>query len=283
LAEEWAYVDTDTDESRTLDLLAGKGLQSGFTKISRGQLTSSLTLLIECKQAELPYVGFEAVTRPEPATFPRVTGLPVSHVSVGGDDRTRSVSVGIPKFLGLNAHRFTTTPPIASSLSGAVRKGKGLELTGDQPYRSLILPLTKALQHFASVHSVQASLPKSGGSWMVELVIAVGVIEAPLVLAKTPKEQAEISFVPWIRVLRRHPRMRRSSGPAVTLVDVVHKDFFDEYLTRYVTPFARTFQQRLEELADLVVSFDPMHVPGLDLANLPTDLYRTVSARASTG
>jgi len=282
LAEEWAYVDADTGEPRTLDLLAGRGLQREFSKVSRGQLTSGLTLLIECKQAELPYVGFEAVTRPEVVRFPRITGLPVSTVGVGGDDPTRRINVGIPRVLGLNVHRFATEPPMVSSLSGAARKGKRVELSGDQPYRSLILPLTKALEHFASIHSVQASLPDSGGSWVADLAIPIGVVDAPLVLAKTRKERPEISLVPWIRVIRRHPRTRRTDESRVTLVDVVHKDFFGQYLSRYLAPYARAFQQRLTEHADSVLSFDAVRLPGFDLHNPPTDLHRRLSSRKRT-
>jgi hypothetical protein len=180
-------------------------------------------------------------------------------------------------------HGFATAPPIASSLSGAARKGKGLALTGDQPYRSLILPLTKALQHFTLIHGVDASLPESGGSWMAQLVIPVGIVDAPLVLAKTPEDRADISLVPWMRVLRRHPRTRRSSERSVTLVDVVHKDFFDEYLARYLTPFARVFRQRLCSVRRVVMSFDAVHIPGLDLESPPRNLYRALSARASSG
>ena len=55
--EEWSFIDNQTDEVRTIDLLAEKHL---FDKQQKVRVRPILNLIIECKQSELPYIFFLA-------------------------------------------------------------------------------------------------------------------------------------------------------------------------------------------------------------------------------
>ena len=57
--EEWSYIDADTAELRTLDLLAERPF---YESDVHSRVRPTLDLLIECKQSDLPYVFFLAST-----------------------------------------------------------------------------------------------------------------------------------------------------------------------------------------------------------------------------
>src|SRR2546430_610830 len=71
IIEEWAYVDRDTQEHRSLDLFASRRISIP----DHSRLVPSLALLIECKRAELPYVFFPTAALRLPPGFPAVLGV----------------------------------------------------------------------------------------------------------------------------------------------------------------------------------------------------------------
>src|SRR5262245_32111796 len=66
--EEWAYVDSNSGDLRSLDLLAGRDLWDRAQKQPR--VRPVLNLLVECKQAQLPLVFFLSEGRPFLYEFP---------------------------------------------------------------------------------------------------------------------------------------------------------------------------------------------------------------------
>jgi hypothetical protein len=281
LDEEWAYVDADTEEQRTLDIRAEGRLQDSMSESSKGRmLGTQLSLLIECKQSELPFVAFEAVSAAPEASFPILAGLPRRRIEIHVPGEARYRYVRILRWLSLDDHAFIRTPPVASSLSAASRSGSKLSLTGEMPYRSLILPLTKAVRHYRRYWKGIGGnpMPQTGGSWVGRLTVPVAVVDAPLVLARTPSERTAVTLVPWIRVIRRHADLVRDydKEPDLSLVDVVHKDFFDEYEGKFLSPYARLFRKRLVEQQEVLMC-GSVDVPSFKFDEpTPKDVYGLV-------
>lgn len=55
--DEWAYIDRDTKELRTIDLLASKNLYDRDSP-EKNLVRPSINLIIECKQSDLPMCFF---------------------------------------------------------------------------------------------------------------------------------------------------------------------------------------------------------------------------------
>jgi hypothetical protein len=72
--EEWSYVDRDSSDLRSLDILAGQELFDLHTN-PQPRVRPELNLLIECKQSQLPYVFFLAGETPWGAEIPLIAGL----------------------------------------------------------------------------------------------------------------------------------------------------------------------------------------------------------------
>jgi hypothetical protein len=282
LQEEWPFIDSDTDETRTLDINAIRWLVTERVHTESARLLLFLTILVECKQAELPYVAFEAVSPPEHSTFPPIVGLPQSELPVMFDVEPRiGTSVSPQMFFGLTSHGLVKTPPVASSLSAVHRKGKGFELSGDQAFRSIILPVTKALAHYRAQYGYTP--PGSGYESGPEdisarIALPVVVFDAPLLLARVPTGgEPALVPAPWVRIVRRHTLPGREPVwriPKPTMVELVHKDFFDTYLTRFVHPFSRAFRSRIAEHYDAMSN---SFIPGLSPQDpFPKDPYKLV-------
>lgn len=285
LLEEWPFVDEDTEETRTLDINAIRPLGEPL-QTRGGRLSLWLSLLIECKQAELPYVAFEAVSPADYSEFPAIVGL-IRGGDVGitiGTDPPTSRSVPVQTFLGLDSQALVQAPPVASSLSSVLRpKGKGsekLELSGEHTFRSIMFPITKALAHYRSLYQ-----HRNEGGWdnveenvTARVVLPVVVVDAPLLLARVPTAEDAPEPTPWIRVLRRHTartNRRWWTIPKPTMVDLVHKGFFDDYLSQFVDPFCDLFQQRISKHYETMNS--GAFIPGLSPDDpLPKDPYKHV-------
>ena len=149
LEEEWAYLDKDEDVRRTVDVSGLLPRQGGPVESERGFVRLSVALIIECKLSRHPYVFFESVRPPSLMDFPDVVGLGSGLVELRPPQGPpRRPYVGIARVLGSGSNPFVGTPPVASSLSRAVPKGESVQLSGDEPYNSLLLPLTKALAQY---------------------------------------------------------------------------------------------------------------------------------------
>lgn len=246
--DEWCYVDRDSKELRAIDIRAEMRLHE-WTPQPR--VRPQLTVLVECKQSQLPFVFFLS----EPATahleHPKVFGLKQSSVVVSSDDDPSTWTCGIIHALDLQAEAFQTVPDCCTSFSKAVRKGSEIELSGTEAYSGLMLPIIKALEHLD-----QSEAPPST-AWYFDahLSVGLGVLDAPMVGVRVENSQTTMTLVPWVRALRHEYSLEaeRWDRNRVWIVDIVHREFLATYLNTHLVPFAKTFAERVlrhtEEIA----------------------------------
>ena len=140
------------------------------------------------------------------------------------------------------SNRASGAQPSGKRLAADVRRikaGKGLEVTGDDTYRGLTLPLLKAAEHLREVTRHQGSHHSNG-----RLIATVAVLGAPMI-ALPDDGRGGLEAIPWVRVLRYEPKPdpRPHLTHRLAAFDVVHEDFFSEYLTQlamYADYFAST-------------------------------------------
>lgn len=237
--EEWCYVDKDTRELRSIDILAGQSLYPPDPEL---RVRPQVDLLIECKQSQLPYVFFSSRSSPALIEFPVVAGLRSDIIEITSDDDPSTWSFGVIFALDLSNDPFQREPTYCNTFSKCVRKGADIELSGIDPYIGLVLPLIKGLQHF----EVAEQPVQTAWYFDAHLVVGLGVLDAPMIAATTGNSGAALSFVPWVRVLRHEylEEAKKWKRNRLWAIDVVHKDFLAKYLTAHVLPFAHRFSEK---------------------------------------
>jgi hypothetical protein len=204
-----------------------------------------VSLLIECKRSEMPYIFFASDSRPGRGGFAvSVAGLHQDEISVRTDDDMSTWSFTTLRALGLADHTFVADPPrVAMTFSKAARRGKELELSGTDPYQSLVLPLTKALRGYTG----RIAPPKTAMYFDLVLPLAVAVIDGPMVVASVAQSGVSYELHPWVRVYRHDVDMaaaRRFEREKLHAIDCVHSDWLEEYLLQHLNPFAEEFGRR---------------------------------------
>jgi hypothetical protein len=250
VTEEWCFVDRDTQELRNLDMLAALRLH-GWKPQPR--VRPQLTVLVECKQSELPFIFFETREKPHLVTFPPVVGLRSDKVQITTDDEKSSWHYTVSHALDLDQDYFQKEPIFSFNLSKCVRKGKELELSGSDAYNGLILPLVKALQHFITINQPV----KTAEYFDAHLALALAVIDAPMLSVTVEPDRGTCLVAnPWVRVLR-HEHVdgeARFASEKLWVIDAVHKHFLNTYVDQHLLPFADRFAERVlrhpTELAD---------------------------------
>lgn len=222
--EEWTYRDGDTGKTRALDALIESHLWLGMST-TQPRIRPVLSLLIECKQSELPYVFFtrEATRLPD---YPITSGFPHDHIELTTDDDPSTWSYALTALWGLQRHDFILLPRTAVSVSSARRNGKSLEVSGEDTYNGLALPLLKATEHLRGVTNFEGKHYTDG-----RLIISLVVMRAPMVaVAEDGSSGAE--HVPWVRVHRYEPAAEANAWQSHRLAafDIVHEDFLPTYL-----------------------------------------------------
>ena len=238
--EEWSYLDSDTDSVRNVDLVAEQMLFD-YTSLSP-QVRPLLNLIVECKKSDLPIVFFSTHQSAWLADFPMVAGLRPKSIELSTDDSGSTWDFPILMALGLAEHAFLTEVTLCSTLSKCVRRSGGeLELSGDETYNGIVLPLLKAAAHFEAVEAPAPTHLYFDG----HLAIPLAVVDAPMILAKTDGATIETELKPWIRVVRHEHRQDEGGKQSHRLcaLDVVHVSFLDEYLQEHVAPFSSEFSR----------------------------------------
>src|SRR5262249_9342915 len=142
VTEEWGYIDRDTHDHRALDVFASRRL---FNDSSQRTLPA-LAMLIECKRTTHAHIFFQRITGGVIPEFPSVPGCPRGRTSVSWG--TASQDAHPSRVLGLGDSPFLSPPeigpPVCASFTKAHRQGKTVEMSGTEPFNSLILPLVKA-------------------------------------------------------------------------------------------------------------------------------------------
>jgi len=237
--EEWSYIDRDTHEQRTIDLLAWTPLCDWTAAKLQPRVRPTLNLLIECKQSDLPYVFFLSESKPRLHAFPSIAGLAGDKLAVTSDDDSSTWNYGVLHALGLNTHAFLSTPVYSSTFSKCVRKGQELVLSGSESYNGLVLPLLKSVLYFQ--HAERP--PKTAIYFDAHLCIGLGVLDAPMVGVTVDEKSPSVTAIRWIRVTR-HESLEsadQSERTKLRALDVVHKKFLPEYLKRHLMPYAKDF------------------------------------------
>lgn len=239
VTEEWGYIDRDTKEPRSLDVFAFKKLPDD------GDLQPHLVLLIECKRSIHPYIFFKNVVDREIPLFPKITGLARKSTTVNESSGRRSSATSGASILGLAELPFVRPgPPHCSAFAKAVAKGDKVTLSGSSPFNSLILPLVKAYDHASSLYTTDGNSARLYPT----LILCVGVLDAPLLLVNSPSQASTPVLAPWVRVSRQeaHPDHYRIRYVHY-VVDVVHVDFFDEFVSNHLMPFVDEFVSRAQK------------------------------------
>ena len=237
--EEWPYLDVRTGQLRAMDLLAQRILWDPESEHDL-KVRPFLTLVVECKRSSAPYVFFEA--RNALATrFPVIAGLRNDEMQVDWMGRTQGRD--ILAVLSMHSHPFLAAPAVASvSFTKVVRKGDGAELTGSEPFLSLVEPMLSA-----TTYLVKESRP-SDGQHLVDasMVVPVAVVDAPMILATFDAGDLSLEDVDRVRVIRADvgsEPVHTGWAPA-TALDVVHFDHLADYLATDLFPFAELFGER---------------------------------------
>ncbi len=236
--EEWSYIDSASQELRAIDILAEKTLFD-LIHMEKLKVRPTLDLIIECKKSTLPYVFFLSPSRPWGPYFPLLAGLFRHEISITTDDDPSSWSFHIPLALGLDSHQFINDPKCCTVFTKCVRKGSKLEFSGSEPFHGLILPILKAMHHF----QVAESPPKTAMYFDMHLVIGIGLLRAPMIGVSANKKSQRLTLLPWVRVIRHETDKIPDwlSRTRLFAVDIVHEDFFGEYLDKHLLLYAKEF------------------------------------------
>lgn len=252
VTEEWGFLDKDTNDQRAIDIFAEKPLID-FDKIYQHRVRPTLNLLIECKSSNLPYVFFLSENKPWLPSFPLIAGLfHNDNIVMRTNDDSSSWSVSIINAFGLNKHNFIHKSAYCNSFSRCARKGKSIELSGADPFFGIILPLIKSMHYFKASEEP----PKTAMYFDCHLTLGVSVLDAPMVGVIVGEESNQMTYIPWVRVLR-HELYRsndRLMCSKMCAIDIVHKTYFGDYIDKHVMNFANEFSRLAIKHQKILVS-----------------------------
>lgn len=249
LQEEWSFADPDTGSERTIDLVASKHLFEW--KEPQPRVRPALNLVIECKQSDLPYVFFLSGSHPRLPDFPVISGLETRDIILTSDDDPSSWSYRPLQVLELDRHPFLTeSVPFCMTFSKCVRKSSDLVLSGSDPYQSLVFPILKAACHFDKVQKP----PPTAYYFDCEMVIGLGVLDAPMVGVRLTDSGIKAELLPWVRVVRHQPSdgFNKYDSSRVFGIDIVHKEYLRTYIDQHVMPFANEFSRLVLKHPDVL-------------------------------
>ena len=270
LKEEFAFEDSDQGGRRTIDIVGEKWEDIFESERGRSQFMSMP--LIECKQSRHPLVLFEAVNPPHLGKFPGLMGYPGQDIQVANEKGANTWRI-VPalEFLGSLEDAFIQEPPIAASLARAVPKGKKVELSGDEIYRAITMPLVKA----ANALRTYWTRPRNDSKqlWELRMVFPIAIVDCPLVFVGRPAGEPVIRPVEWVRLGVRDVVTGKYDPwkpVGVQIIDVVQREFFEAYLDRYLAPFAHGIRERACGIHDQFLT-QKVIIEGLDWANPPAE------------
>jgi hypothetical protein len=236
--EEWGYLDRETKEPRALDVHAHKSVLADPNR----QIQPELVLLIECKRSDLPYVFFEAAIARPPRGYPQIFGVEAHALKVY-NPRRAYMEVSLSDFLRPSDLPFISEgPPLSRAFSRVERPGEKMELSGEVPYRSVMLPLLSAMHHWQEMRREVTRRER----YLPSITLNVCVLDAPMVAVRGSPIKAAPELTPWTRVMRQESFLTPDHIDYRNyVVDFVHKDFLDEFIDKYVLPFATQLSDRV--------------------------------------
>ena len=140
LIEEWGYFDKSVDMHRSLDIFEHRQSYND----NQNAVRPSCSVLVECKRSKYPYVFFSRSTEQIIDGFPAVAHVgPVDISDRSGTSRSFFVS----RVLGVDEDAFVSGAQMCNTFARGIRKGRDIELSGTDPFNSIILPLARAVDH----------------------------------------------------------------------------------------------------------------------------------------
>lgn len=236
--EEWPFPDDDPSTGnqhpsvRSLDGLITCELMTRNRNRSNPRsphdyLRHQAVVLLECKQSELPYIFFLRAVHVD--EHPLLTGIPHREVEIqdtAGSDGL-AIYMSVSDALGLETLPFADCPPTAVAMTRVLRKGRSFELSGDDTYRSISLPMSKAVRHYFN----QATPKDQHMVYTVSTVYPLVVLRSPIVGVQTQGDSISTKLLPWVRLVRAESaesepfRMQTKSR----CIDIVHVEFINNY------------------------------------------------------
>jgi len=149
------------------------------------------------------------------------------------------------RILNLDTLPFILEPPRCASFSQAALNGNKVTLSGDEPYKNIVLPLVKCLEYKveldkAFIHS-ERPVPT--------LLLCICVLDAPMLLVEAPSTAGDPVLTPWLRVLRLEAKQGEDLGSHKFFgIDFVHSDALEWFISENVMPFAKEFARRAMSL-----------------------------------
>lgn len=244
--EEWGFLDRTTGEHRSLDLFAWCRLDS------KEQIHPQLVLLIECKRSDLPFVFFASALQRVPQGFPALSGFGGERFQVVAQSSTREVKGA--EFFSVSDLPFVGKGPTqASSFTKVTTSGKRVDLTGDYPYKQVLLPLASAQDHFVQIR-------KGSGSTrdfvFPGIVLCLAIMDAPMIVARGTPDDPLLENEEWVRIVRQEAARgdRGWDAPRYYVVDAVHRRFLHSYVEDHLLPFSNQLAARMTEKPGLTKS-----------------------------
>lgn len=244
--EEWSYIDRKTKEIRSIDIMAEDLVYD--LKKPEPKVRPILNLIIECKQSELPYVFFLSPDKLKTSNYPYITGLFKQMITLSTNDDTSTWTFPIIDVLGLsNENYIINSAPCSMTFSKCVRSGRDITLSGTESYQNLVLPLITSLLYF----NESKTPPKTALYFDGHLPFAIGVLDAPMIGVHVYGDTHVSKLIPWVRVFRHesYESENWTERTKIYAIDIVHKDFFDEFIKTHLMPFVQKF-------ADLIIKHD---------------------------
>jgi len=236
VTEEWGFIDSDSQQHRSLDIFAYKILHGD----GKDPISPRVALLIECKRTIHPYVFFKAISESKIFTFPVVAGVAGAGVELEQRDGKMSMSASGQRVLGLDQLPFVNSVPRCASFSKALPSGKRVELSGADPFNGIVLPLVKALEYANKMY-------KPHGNVRVDptLLLCMCVLDAPMVLVESPTKASDPVLTPWVRITRIQASLEPHRNPyKFHAIDMIHIDSLESIMVNHVTPFTEEFTNR---------------------------------------
>jgi hypothetical protein len=237
IEEEWAFPDSETNTTRTIDIVATHRFPWDE---SQPRARPAIAFVIECKQSDLPYVFFLSDNKHGIADYPLLGGLNKNEVRITSDDNPSSWMMNPISLFDLREQDFLrASAPSCMTFSKCVRKGKDLVLSGSDAYQNIVFPITKCMQHFRFFHKP----PATAYYFDCILIVGLAVIDAPMIAVRVSERGPVAELIPWVRVIRHQPKQGdHLRDRSETLgVDIVHKDFTKDFIFEHALPFASKF------------------------------------------
>lgn len=264
IQEEWPYIDSESGTARTLDIFAQAPLwSSAEERHDTPRVKPYLNILIECKQSDLPYILFLR-TNPtgDEFCFPEISGVKSTSLRIYMEEwQTDSDSALYGASMHMSLHDVfgsnnleTFEGPLfqAVSLAKTTRRGgQGgrLEISGEETYKGLTLPLLKAVDYLK-----EQTAPKPEAKVLFpRFIVSVAVIRAPLIGAYLHKGRTMMLAIPWVRVSRVEPSINEHDSSNVRYFDIISSDHFAEYLRSLVND-AQELSERMRRHDEVVYS-----------------------------